>query len=117
MGCENSCYEAQVNGCDNITLKAGLTPDTSYFVQVFKNNNSAVYQREFTTNAEGLLQLSKASFPPGYFTPGFFTLTVKTAAYLLKPMTFNEVEYDCVLFQVISTDVEEGDTSPISTIQ
>jgi hypothetical protein len=118
MSCESACYEAQVNGCGNIILKAGLAASTAYYVQINKGNNSNVYQRQVVTDVDGVLTIIKADFPAGYFAPGYFNLKLRLAnTYILQPMVFNAISYNCVLIQVINTDIETDDLSPISTIQ
>ena len=118
MSCENGCYEAQVNGCGNLVLKASLTPSTGYYLQLTKNNSSNVYQRLLTTDVSGFLTINKDLFPDGYFTSAFFNLKLKLAStFAPQVLTFNGLPYNCVLLHVVNTDIEISDTSPISTIQ
>ena len=118
MSCENACYEADVNGCSDITLKAGLAANSDFYAIVTKTSSSNVHQRQLTTDAEGTLVLPKDSFPDGLFSNGFFNLKIRdTSTYTLQPLVFNSLSYNCVLFKIVNTDIETDDESPISTIQ
>jgi len=118
MSCENACYEAIVNGCSDITLKAGLAATTAYYVQINKASNSNVHQRQITAESDGSLIIQKASFPAGFFTPGNYKLSVRLASNFTKQaLIFNTISFNCVLFKIVNTDIETDDTSPISVIQ
>lgn len=118
MSCENACYEAQVNGCSDITLKAGLAASTDYFVIINKIGGANSYQKQISTDVDGFLIIDISDFPAGYFTAGYFNLKLRLATtYAPQPMVFNSISFDCVLIHIVKTDVAVDDTSPISTIQ
>lgn len=118
MSCESGCYEAQVNGCDDIILKAGLAASTAYYLQINKGQNGNVYQRQISTDIDAILTIETSLFPAGYFTGGYFNLKLRKASdYTVQPLTFNAASYECVLLHISNIKVQEGDTSPISTIQ
>lgn len=120
MSCSPACKEATINGCNDILLKAGLTADTDYYVLLQKVNKTLVYQRRFTTNADGELLILKSSFPDGYFVTGsIIKLTLKKTDSSAQTFAFGvpAVEYDCVIIEVVNIDKAEDDISPTSTIQ
>lgn len=121
MSCP-SCYEAVINKCSDIIVKAGLPPSTEFYVLLSKPGKTTIYERDFTTDAEGVLIVSIDGFPAGYFTQygGPVQMQLKKKAdYSLQNFSFGEppVQYDCVLISLRSIDTEEGATSPVSTIQ
>ena len=119
MSCDNACYEAKINRCEDITIKAGLPASAAYFVIICKSNHSNSYQRQIMTDADGTLIIRKIDFPAGYFAYGYFSIMLRdtTDAYATQVFTFNSKTYECVLMQIIGIDTSAGDSSPINTIQ
>lgn len=121
MSCENACYEAQINACDDITLIAGLAAETAYYVRINQVGNPNVYQRQLTTDVDSKLVIPVDSFPAGFFNKyaGYFQMELRPAADYptVQVLTFNEIQFSCVVFKIVATNIEDEDETPISVIQ
>lgn len=122
MACKPSCYEATVSSCDDIILKAGLTANTSYYVIIKKPGSTVIHQRQLTSDDDGNITIPMDSFEAGFFNEyaGTFRLEVRAAADYptVLELTFNEVEYTCVMFTMAKfTEGEEDAETPLNVIQ
>ena len=69
MNC-SSCYEIQVEACEDIVLKTALTGSTAYYVVLRKPGSRNIFQKLMTSETDGSIKILKADFPGGYFTAG-----------------------------------------------
>lgn len=120
MSCDNACYETDVNACDDMLLKVGLVPFTNYILLLNKVFSDHVYERKYTTDGNGVIQILKSDFPVGYFNAyaGQFKIRVKLASdYSTVPMEIGTATYDCIQVNLKAIDAATDDTSPINIIQ
>lgn len=120
MSCANGCFEAQLNGCDDIIVRAAFTPLFPLYWQVTKVGSSKVYQRLTQTNADGDLVIAKDDLPDGFLIPGRqFNIKIRDGNNFHQPIlfVFGDTEYGCIVAEVMNYKVEEGDNSEVNVIQ
>lgn len=119
MSCEKACYEANIETCNDIVVKAGLTASTPYYWIINKTSSSNIIQRLTATNADGDLTIPRADLPAGYLIKGnHYNIQVRDGSnYLQKvPLVFGAEEYQCVVAEMVSIDREESDNSKMNVI-
>lgn len=120
MSCEKACYEATIETCNDIVVKAGLTASTPFYWIIRKASSSNIIQRLTATNADGDLTIAKADLPAGYLIKGnHYKIEVRNGSnYLQKvPLTFGAEEYQCVIAQLVGIDRESDDGSQLNVIE
>lgn len=119
MSCDSGCYNSQVNTCSDLLLKAGLELNTNYFIQLAKSGKTTIHQALFTSDGGGNVEILQQAYPDGFFTPGFYKLTVKKESdFSAQTLTFGGDPYSCVMLEIRNIINElSDDPSPTTTIQ
>lgn len=103
MDC-SSCYELQVECCEDFILPVKLTAATQYYVVFNRPGSNKIFQKLLTSDADGNILISKVDFPAGYFAAGnFFYVQIKSGENLptLIPLTFFGDTYNCILIETV----------------
>lgn len=64
----DSCYELTVDNCEIIIIEAGLTAETSYFLQLFDQFDIRK-TIAFETDVDGNFEIDQNVLPDNYFNP------------------------------------------------
>lgn len=103
----DECYELTVNNCDEITIDAGLDPDTSYYLVLF-DQFDLKRTIEIETDNDGIFTIDQSLLPDSYFNPygayDFYVSTQSSGSDKVD-MTFEGEEFNCVII-IISNSVE-----------
>lgn len=120
MSCEKACFEATVEACNDIKIKAGLTASTSYYWIIQVPGKSNIYQRLVITDADAVLTILKDDLPAGYLiTGGNYRIQIRTGENYLVPveLSFGGLNYSCILASIGTIIREEDDESDINLIE
>lgn len=120
MSCENSCYEAIIEGCNNIIVRAGFPPNFPLYWVMQKATSSNIIQRVTTTNSEGDLLIPKADLPAGYLVKGNqYKIRVKNGTDYLQPVTFvfGGDQYTCIMAELLNINRDDSDDSEVNVIE
>lgn len=109
MSCETSCFELQVQCCDDILIKAGLTPTDTLQAIIQKPAGANVYKREVVVDADGNITIEKVSLPPGFLATGFLNVQLKKGEDFTEEQlfTFNSKTYKCLQLELVDNDIIE----------
>lgn len=116
----NSCFEATIETCNDIVVRAGFTASTPYYWTIKKSSSSNIIQRLTSTNADGDLLIPKADLPAGYLVKGnHYTIQVRLGSNYLQLVTliFGAEVYQCIIAELANIDREEGDDSEVNVIK
>lgn len=119
MGCEKSCYEAKIQGCNDIVVKAGLSANVPVYWIISKASSSNIYQRLTNTNGEGELLIPKSMLPAGFLVKGnHYKIQVRNGTDYLQPvtLTFDGKQYSCVMVEIVNIDRDNEDGSKVNVI-
>lgn len=103
MNC-SSCYELQVECCEDFILPVKLNAATQYYVVFKKPGSNKIFQKLLTSDADGNILISKADFPAGYFAAGlFYNVEIRSGAdyKTVIPLTFFGDTYSCILIETV----------------
>lgn len=120
MSCPAGCFNAVIQSCNDIVIRAGFPPNYYLYWIVSKHGSSKRYQRLVQTGNNGDLTISKTVFPAGFFVNGkIIEIEVRNGSDYLQPviLVFDEIEYSCVMAYMKSIDMHEDDESPVNVIQ
>jgi hypothetical protein len=120
MGCENGCYEAIIECCNSIVVKASFPPNYGLYWVVNKIGSNKIHQRLTQTNSQGDLIIDKAALPLGYLVTGNqIKIQIKDGANYLQPITFvfGGKNYNCTIAQLSDINKQIGDNSGVNVIQ
>lgn len=104
MSCAKGCFQAQVQACTSITIRAGFPPNYSLYWCVQKIGKPKIYQKLTSTENNGDLVISADEFPDGYLFPGCqLRIQIRQGNNFLQPilMVFDDVEYECIMAELI----------------
>lgn len=120
MSCENACYEAVIESCNNIVVRAGFPANFPLYWIIAKAWSNNKYQRLTTTNIDGDLLIPKADLPAGYLIKGNdYKIQVKSGNDYLQPVTFlfGGSQYNCINAELVSFDRDTNDNSEVNVIE
>lgn len=103
MNC-SSCYELQVECCEDFTLPVKLTAATPYYVVFNKPGSNKLFQKLLTSDSDGNILISKQDFPAGYFAAGiFYNVEIRSGVdyKTVIPINLFGDTYDCILVQTV----------------
>lgn len=119
MNCENACYEAQIQSCNDIVVKAGLTANVPVYWIISKASSSNIYQRLTNTDANGELVIQKADLPAGFLVKGnHYKIEVRNGTDYLQPVTlvFAGKQYSCIMIEIVNVNRDSEDGSMVNVI-
>lgn len=119
MACKG-CFEAVINECENIIIKANLPANYPLYWIVKKSGATNMYQRLVQTNGSGDVVIPKADLPDGFLIKGkTLEITLKNGNDYLQPVVFvfGTNQYSCVMAHLHSIDRLENDNSGVNVIQ
>lgn len=99
MNC-NCCFDATLSQCqDGIIINGNFTPLTEF--RVIVTGKQGVYEANFTSDADGHIEVEPADYPAGLFNP--YAGPIKIEVYLGQDkQTFNLTEtYDCIDLSIV----------------
>lgn len=103
MGCE-LCYDLQYVIANSYLIPAGLSPNTNYYLWVYKPN-SQVYSYQITTDSNGDIIIEASQFPTGFFNQygGDYQVQVSSdqQGNNIVNMLFSVNAYQCVLINFL----------------
>jgi hypothetical protein len=120
MSCENSCFEASIESCNDIVVRAGFPANYPLYWIICKAGSNNLKQRLTLTNVNGDLVIPQSDLPAGYLLTGnFYKIQVKNGNDYLQPVTFvfGGTQHTCIICQLLSFDRDEFDNSEINVIQ
>ncbi len=120
MSCEKACYEAIIESCNNIVVRAGFPASFPLYWVVSKTNSNNLYQRLTTTNIDGDLVIPKADLPSGFLLQNnFYKILVKNGNDYLQPVTFvfGTSQYNCIISQLVKINRTNDDLSEVNVIE
>jgi hypothetical protein len=120
LSCEKACFEAVIESCNDIIVRANFPADYSLYWLLSKPGSANIYQRRTTTNGSGDLIIPKASLPAGYLIKGgFYNIQIKDGDDYLQPVTFvfGTAQYTCINAQLVNFNREEEDNSEVNVIE
>jgi len=119
MACKKECFEATVNVCSDITIRAGFLANYPFYYILLLRNNHRI-QRSATTNLEGELVIDQDDLPPGLFAiEQVVGIELRDGNNYLQKIFFQfggEI-YGCILADIQRINVAPGDTSELNVIQ
>lgn len=120
MSCENACYEAVIESCNDIIIRAGFAGVQPLYWLIKRPGSNNLYQRLTTTNVEGDLVIPIDDLPAGFLIPGgYYNIQVRNGDNYLQAVTFDfgGTEYDCIQAQLITINRDEEDESEVNVIE
>src|SRR5436190_294819 len=120
MSCSSGCYEATIESCNDIIIRAGFTPDSPLYWLIQKVGSNNIHQRLTIANGEGDLPIPKSDLPDGYLIKGaYYKIQIRNGSEYLQPvsLTFGETQYSCILLSLNSFDRADDDESGVNIIQ
>jgi len=120
MDCSNGCYEAIIESCNNIIVRAVFPPNFPLYWVLSKEGRQNIYQRLVSTDGNGDLTILKADLPAGFLITGnHYKIRVKNGADYLQPVTFvfGGKQYTCITTELMNIGRDETDTSEVNVIQ
>lgn len=100
----DECYEQSISYCPNeINILAGLIPAATLYLWV-RDKFGKIWDDIVTVNGDGSFDINMSNFPTGMFTASFGSLdiflTSDSDGGTVVPVTFNTVEYNCLILKV-----------------
>lgn len=120
MSCEKACFEAVIESCNDIIVRANFPANFPLFWLMSKPGSANIYQRRTNTNGSRELVIPKASLPAGFLIKGgFYNILVKNGDDYLQPVTFvfGTKQYTCIIAQLVNFNREEEDDSEVNVIE
>jgi len=120
MSCDTACFEATIESCNNIVVRAAFPPNYPLFWIISKASSSNQYQRVVTTNGQGDLLISKTLLPAGFLLKGNqYKIILKNGTDYLQPVTFmfGGKQYSCIIAGLVNFDRDNGDNSEVNVIE
>lgn len=120
MSCENACYEAIIESCNNIVVRAGFPANFPLYWVVSKAASSNLIQRLVTTNSNGDLLIDKSLLPIGFLIKGNqYKILVKNGTDYQQPVTFvfGGTQYKCIIAELVRIDRDSSDNSEVNVIE
>lgn len=106
MSC-SLCYTLSYQISTSYLIPAGLAPNTSYYIWVYKPN-SQVYTYQITSDSSGDITILSSLYPVGFFNQygGNYQVELSTdvQGQNLVNMMFSVLSYQCVLLTFLCCD-------------
>lgn len=120
MNCSNGCFEAIIESCNDIVVRAVFPPNFPLYWIISKEGRPNIYQRLVNTNGSGDLIILKSDLPPGFLITGnHYKIRVKNGTDYLQPVTlfFGGTQYTCITTELIDIGRLETDNSEVNVIE
>lgn len=120
MSCKKGCYEAVLQSCNNIVVRADFPANYPLYWIISKFGSANIHQRLVTTNVNGDLLISKTDLPLGYLLTGnFYKIEVKDGANYLQPVTFafGTEQYTCIQAKFVNYTRDILDNSEVNVVE
>jgi len=120
MDCSKGCFEAIIESCNDIVVRAVFPPNFPLYWIISKEGRPNIYQRLTNTDGNGDLTILKDALPAGFLITGnHYKIRVKNGADYLQPVTFvfGGEQYTCITTELMNIGRDESDTSEVNVIQ
>jgi hypothetical protein len=119
MSCASGCYEATVENCNDIIIRAAFPSNYPLYWLIQKGSGN-IHQRLVETDDNGDLTIEKSNLPNGYLIKGaYYKIKIRNGANYLQSVnfTFGDDQYSCIMAQIATFNRDEEDDSEVNVIQ
>jgi hypothetical protein len=120
MSCETGCFEAEIESCNDIVVRAGFPANFPLYWLLQRAFSHNIHQCITLTNSDGDLIIPKADLPAGLLIKGGqYKIRIKNGNDYLQPVTFlfGGTQYSCIMAELNSVNRDESDNSETNVIQ
>lgn len=120
MSCNPGCFESTIETCNDIIIRANFSANLPLYWLVQKVGSSNLYQKLSASDVNGDLTIPKDQLPPGFLLAGSaINIKVRSGANYLQEVTFEfgDVEYGCIIAELVDITRADDDDSEINVIQ
>ncbi len=120
MSCKKGCYEAVLQSCSNIIVRAAFPTNYPIYwiIQKFGSNN--IYQHLSLTNSNGELLINKSDLPDGYLVSNsYYKIQLRNGNDYLQPVTFvfGGQQFNCIQAKLVNITRNSSDNSEVNVIE